>query len=487
MVNTATLSGRQALGSINQTLLQLQQEIDASEQQLEQLSDELIEVGQQQSQQFKALAHLRLNQILAGDVQNELQAMDRQVQTILGQRREARATLNAQIEESRQLTVVLEQKREGLEDVLETAGEAVQKLEQQIDQQLADKADYQAQWQLCRQAERIATFAEEKWQEAQQNRVQKGQPYEQDLLFSYLWTRSYGTSDYRTGALTRYLDKWVAGLCDYQAARPNYAMLLEIPLRLEKHALGLRADATAQLSTLETMETKVEQQLGLPAALQKQDDLQQEIEQLDSEITQQEQQKNMLLRQLSEFVSGQDDYFIQAEARVSAVLKQENIEALYQRARATDGAEDDRIALNISDKEQQLTRIKQNIHELKKGYDLHLKRLTEMEQLRQKFKQAHFDEPRSGFANKSLLLMMLNEFLKGVTSSGDVWDTLRREQRRSKPRGSQSSRRGGPGWPGEIGRRSPWAGTVGDRGRGRRSNHQPRRGGGGGFSTGGGF
>ena len=58
----------------------------------------------------------------------------------------------------------------------------------------------------------------------------------------YLWNRGFGTSRYRAWPLMRALDGRVAHLVRFHEARPNYAMLLEIPIRLREHAEA-RCDA----------------------------------------------------------------------------------------------------------------------------------------------------------------------------------------------------------------------------------------------------
>ena len=73
------------------------------------------------------------------------------------------------------------------------------------------------------------------WLELEDKRV-KGEPYENDKLFMYLWRRGFGTSEYSANPFTRMLDRWVARKCRYDKARPNYWMLNEIPKRLEAHA-----------------------------------------------------------------------------------------------------------------------------------------------------------------------------------------------------------------------------------------------------------
>ncbi|MEI2612964.1 MAG: hypothetical protein V9G20_30355 [Candidatus Promineifilaceae bacterium] len=96
---------------------------------------------------------------------------------------------------------------------------------------------------LCRKARRgrrpactIAGESLRKTEQAEADREQKGRPYRDDPLFMYLWERGFGTKTYRANNLVRWLDGLIAGLVGYPEARPNFAMLNEIPLRLREHA-----------------------------------------------------------------------------------------------------------------------------------------------------------------------------------------------------------------------------------------------------------
>jgi hypothetical protein len=85
--------------------------------------------------------------------------------------------------------------------------------------------------------------AEEKAAQAEADRAEKRRPYESDPLFMYLWRRRFGTRDYEAGNLVRYFDRKVAHLIGYEAARVNYAMLMELPDRLREHAERLKQEA----------------------------------------------------------------------------------------------------------------------------------------------------------------------------------------------------------------------------------------------------
>lgn len=84
--------------------------------------------------------------------------------------------------------------------------------------------------------------AERKAAQAERDLEAKRRPYEADPLFMYLWNRGFGTPRYQAIPLVRYFDRKVARHIGFDDARRNYAMLVELPVRLREHAERLRAE-----------------------------------------------------------------------------------------------------------------------------------------------------------------------------------------------------------------------------------------------------
>ncbi len=114
----------------------------------------------------------------------------------------------------------------------------------------ADRTETAAPAERAREPNPAATTqmleaAEAKAAQAERDFQEKRQPYESDPIFMYLWRRKFGTPDYRARGLTRYLDRKVARLIEFDGARRNYAVLTELPVRLREHADRLRAELHA--------------------------------------------------------------------------------------------------------------------------------------------------------------------------------------------------------------------------------------------------
>ena len=201
------LTGRNALQNINLTLQQLRQQIDESDTQIQRVRDSLLGLRQQQAKKYQDLARIRLDHIISSETVDGLKAAERRVMELLQLRGDELSRLSADLERLGNEQLQMEQQRELQADKVAAAAGALDDRETLTQQQLHQDQAYRAQLERFEAADRIASHAEEKMRDAQENREQKGRSYEEDPLFSYLWSRSYGTRDYTAGPLIRFLDK----------------------------------------------------------------------------------------------------------------------------------------------------------------------------------------------------------------------------------------------------------------------------------------
>ena len=61
-------------------------------------------------------------------------------------------------------------------------------------------------------------------------------------------------------------------------------------------------------------------------------------------------------------------------------------------------------------------------------HDRHLNRLQELEQVRRRFKNQQFEGANSTFSNGAVIGAVLNEFLRGMATSPELWSTIQRQQ-----------------------------------------------------------
>src|SRR5690606_26050503 len=150
----------------------------------------------------------------------------------------------------------------------------------------------------------VAEQAMRKTQQAEQDRDAKGKPYRDDPLFMYLWEAGYGTAAYRANNLVRYIDGMVANLVGYHKARPNFAVLNEIPLRLREHAERQAELAQKAQEELDALETAAIDAAGGQSIREAMQAAQARIDALDAQIVEAEDSRDEAAKALSELAEG---------------------------------------------------------------------------------------------------------------------------------------------------------------------------------------
>jgi hypothetical protein len=378
---------------------------------------------------------------------------------------------------------------------------------------LADKISVEAAKdpnyaQKRRAAEELAHIAEEsmrKTLQAEADREQKGRPYRDDPLFMYLWERSFGTKNYRANNLVMWLDGLVAGLVGYPEARPNFAMLNEIPLRLREHAERQAEIAAAAEEEVTALEKAAIDAAGGRPAREELEQAEVRIAEIDAEIVALEDERDETAKTHRELAQGSDPAFAGAIAVLAEALGREDVRTLLANARATRTAQDDTIVQQIDDARRRAQEGESETREQRARLKTLAARRRELEDIQYEFKKSHFDNPRSTFREDNLVGDVLNDFLRGGISAASYWEQWRRSQNwtggydaSSEERGRGSPRAGGFQWPdssfGGGSRRASgvsW-GRLPGTGGGGGGFSRPRTGsagtrGHGGFKTGGGF
>jgi hypothetical protein len=488
-----TQSGRQTLSSIDQGVRLVHDQVREVDEQIRAESTGLAELQEQQGAHYKRMAAIRLDEVISGKLSSELDVAGRRVRELLERRNRALTGLDENIGDALAEIEGLQISRKALELKVEQVTGALDRAEAKVQEQLSMDDTYMSQLDAAKEAERIAEHAEEKTSRAEESRQNKGKPYRDDPLFSYLWARQFGTSGYSANPLSRYLDKWVAGLCDYHAARPNYAMLLKIPKRLEEHARRVRATADDEFEKLKELEESAAEKDGVPALRDAVDRAQSEQDEADLELEAVENRLRDLEQSRTRYASGEDEYLQEAVDTLSSAFEREKLHTLYEYARATATAEDDLLVQELEAGAGRARSIRESLSEHKRVRERHLDRLQKLEDVRRRFKRQRFDNAHSEFSNAAMVAMILSQFLRGTATSDELWQTIQREQRyrrgQSNPdfgSGGFGRRRGTWHFPFPRGggvRRGGWGGGgSGGLGRGGFGG-----GGGGGFKTGGGF
>jgi chromosome segregation ATPase len=476
-------SGRETLASIDQALHQVRGQAQELDSEIQRTSTRLVELRRAEAECYAQLAKLRLGQLVTGEIVAGFAAADQRVGELLAQREQALQALQQQLTELQANQRQLESDRESQRQRVAEALQQLDRAEAATQKRLQDDRAYQEQLQKAHAADAVAKQAEVKTEQAEKDRIEKGKPYEADTLFMYLWKRGFGTADYSAHAVVRFLDQRVARLCNYADARPNYAMLLEIPTRLREHAVQRRAAADREFDTLTALERATAEADGIPALRKGVEAAEQTIDAIDDRIQEAVQRIRQLMEAKASHAAGEDELFRQASSSLVSQFEREGIMSLRRQAEATRTAADDRIVQELAEIDQQQAATEETLARHKQLYTRYIDRLQQLEGVRHRFKRERYDDVHSTFSDTALLSLILNEFLRGVASADDLWGTIRRQQRHRRIESDPNFGSGGFGrtdgmWPFPT----PGRGDYGGGGSGGGGS-----GGGGGFRTGGGF
>jgi len=334
------------------------------------------------------------------------------------------------------------------------------------------------------QSERAAERAAQRAAE----REAKGRPYEESKLFMYLWSRRYGTPDYSAGNLVRALDGWVAKLCDYGRARLDYAMLLEIPERLQEHAEHLAEDAQAELDELGSMQTDAFLEVGIPKLTAEVESLERALDESEQALELEESRHQGLRTERAELDAGDDRYTKEAVSVLRVSLEREPVPTLRADAARTPTPADDAIVSDIAAHRDQARQLRDQAQHLSKRQNKVMDDLNDLEEVRRRYRQSNYDSRHSTFRDGFDMGGLLDALRKGGIVVGDVLQEMNRNHRFRVPRPPRGPSGGGFSFPDFGSGRRPGSGGRSSGGGIRWPRHSsPRPRSGGGFKTGGGF
>jgi len=426
------VSGKKALEELDQALGQARGTLAGVDSEFGGARTQLATLRQQQLGVYSGLAQLRLLDIEQGTMIESIDSADKKAQTLLDDRTAAVAKLEGDVTAAEDSLKAEEARRTEQQALVAAASEALDAAEAEAQTKLAADAAYKAALAATEQADFVADQAEDKAAAAQKDRVEKGKPYEADALFSYLWARGYGTSKYRAFPLTRWLDGMVARLCDYEPARRDYSLLIEIPPRLAEHAATMRASFERESATLTTLEEGAAASVGVPAKRDALDAAEQTLAAIDEGITKSEGQLGQLVEQRKRFAAGDDEMYKGCLEVLSAAMQRESIEFLRERASRTIHRDDDDLVQKLAELDAEADRLELNLTEFRKLHERESDRVGKLEDIRRRFKSSRFDDMFSEFKDVALIALILREFMRGSVGANDVWKTIERQQRQRR-------------------------------------------------------
>jgi len=423
-----SIRGPQALASLEEAMRDIRREEDELSKRVSRSAERVTKVKESEAELFRQLAQLRLDPAIQGELDGRISSAEAKARDMLkGHARDVSKAEKA-MEELDANRAGLVEKRSAALALLEDQQRKLNELTASLTGTLASDPDFQARKAETEELDRVAEQSMRKTELAEADREEKGRPYRDDPLFMYLWDAGYGTSAYKAGNLARYFDGMIANMVGFQKARPNYAMLNEIPMRLREHAERQEALVQEAEAELAAMQIAAVDKAGGKPIRQAIEKMQDEIETLDAAILEAEDQRDNAASTLQTLAEGKDPAFETARAELAAALGREDIQTLLAAARQTRTGQDDTIVAQIDEARTRLREEEEESREQRERLKVLAARRRELEDIQWEFKKQRFDDPTSSFKEDRLVGDLLDQFLRGGISAASYWDQWRRSQ-----------------------------------------------------------
>ena len=447
------ISGRQTLSEIEGSIQDLRQQEQQLLSDMEQINAHHARLLDQRTAAFRELAEVRARNAVTDGVINQADALQHRVASLLQARQTTIDSLKFRDGDAHT-------KRASFSQTAETLRGEIEALEKRLDivaadarQQLAKEAGFAALTAKRDAAEQIHEQAEKKTKQAETDRQRKGEAYEGDRLFMYLWERHYGTGAYKQHWLIRTGDDWVARLIGYHDARANYAILNEIPERLHEHVKLLSEQLTEADAHVEEAEARRINELAgidlkgaLSDARNRQAENNKALETTEAEISE-------ISLQLNRYAEGLDDSFEEAVELSAQFLEHEDYQRLIVLARKTSEPTDDRIVARIGEIDRKASDLQRNSEQRRRDLDRVSHKRKELLDVGAKFRREYYDDPASEFEPDDIAGTILRELIRGGITAADYWArSQRRHSWKGRPADPYRRQAGFPPFGGGWGR-----------------------------------
>ncbi|KQX35145.1 hypothetical protein ASD04_13905 [Devosia sp. Root436] len=450
-----SIRGPEALASLDDAMRDIRREEEEISRRLARSAEKLGKIRENEAELFRQLAQLRLDPALQGELDGAISTAESKARDLLKTHAKDLSKAEKEIADiDAALAGLTTDRAEALKN-FEGHQAELKALGAKLGASIARDPEFAAKRSRATELADIAAQSMRKTEQAETDREQKGKPYRDDPLFMYLWEAGYGTASYRANNLFRYLDSLVANLVGFQKARPNFAMLNEIPLRLREHAERQIENAKAAEAEVDALETAAIDNAGGKPMRDAMEAAQHRIDTLDAQIVATEDRRDEAAKSLGQLSQGGNPAFEGALSELARALGREDIQTLLAEARRTRTGQDDTIVAQIDDARARAKEEENETREQNERLKTLAARRRELEDIQWEFKKQRFDDPRSTFRDDKLVGDVLNDFLRGGISAASYWDQWRRSQNWSA---GTSDWGGGVGLPnnGRSRSNSPW-------------------------------
>lgn len=453
-------NGQEVLSEINSEAETLRGRISRLGEKISETNSEIETLRSEKASIYLNLAELRYELLDDEIAKSDLYKAEEEAAGYLKQRQKAREDLDKELKTNQAEQKTLEQKRLTLQEKLDNFGARLRSAEEKSLINLEKNEEYTIIQEQLLETEKQIKRIDSKIMLAREDYAVKVVPYQKDPLFMYLWDRSYGTSAYDKGSISRMIDRWIADIVKYEPARRNYSMLSGIPEKLEIHKAHLKERLLYLDEKLDDME---QQQFDKDGVLVMREDYKKKrisLEDNDKRLLELENRHHEILEEKGRFSSNTDQFYSGAIQKLDELYQSKSLFNLRRHVAATPTQEDDKFIEALFGIEKQLEKLLDQASEYQSSLRQEEWRLTEIQNVRKTFKEKNYDSRQTTFRDGNMFTTLMGQFIVGVITNQYFWNAVGRlcmevfdeldlddvfdiddDRRRYKSRGSYRSRK----------------------------------------------
>ncbi|MBL8828362.1 MAG: hypothetical protein JNM18_15380 [Planctomycetaceae bacterium] len=422
------MDGSLVLQQLQQTAAQLRSESSSRDNEAAQLDTRVNSLVAKQGAALLELAQHYLPDLERSTIQATFEGIRGELLDLLAKQESRQAELE-------QLTQRLQREIEAynatLNEVtaqLNTLVGRREQLEPVVAAQLQQRPEFVELSQRAAQAEIGLQQNEARVHELQDSAREKLPAYEQSQLFQYLYRRKFGTPDYASSGIIRWLDGWVARLIDYPQARRGYEFLRRTPEVLQAELAKRQQDFHALMRQIEAIELEVATAAGLTAVRTEGEERGRQREQIVAQIASHTAELAKLAAERQQLASAQNEFYQQALVRFQRFLGETRATVLATRAQQTPEPKDDQLVAALVTINTDIDDTRRQIESLAVARQTLSTQVAGLDTLVTRFRQQNFDSDRSYFDPTLSLDGALQQFLGGLLTLDSLWQLLHSRQ-----------------------------------------------------------
>lgn len=314
-----------------------------------------------------------------------------------------------------------------LNERLDQGEQQQDRLVEQVEHSLRENARFIELSKHASMAEAALERAEANLDEVSQDASRNLPAYQECKLFSYLLSRKFGTSQYTHTGFNRRMDRWVAKMVDFPAAKRNYDYLTTTPTTMRTIIAEDRMALDTVLDELGRLRDEAAQPFGLLAQIQAVEAMKQERESCLTQLEQATLQCETTQGELTRLEDPRCEFHAEAIDLFRNMLSQSSSDDLRQEARRTPEITDDQIVASLRGIETEIDQAKlsnvQQHDRLRLGQEVY----EAVGRLIQRFRASGFDRANCRFSDA----LDVAGYLDRARNAADVeefWNSLRRSQ-----------------------------------------------------------